>query len=187
MRYSIVVLLLFVPMLFPSDVTLEWDHSISDNVTGYRIYYGNDSRQYDGHHEVPYQTTWTVAGLKPGTWYFTATAIDGKGNESTYSNEVSKTIEDQSSDLIVTAQAAAVDWYGVVCLATTNIPASAMFRYRRIQSGESWLYIVASPEPRTEHRVIIYEIGAANYYEYEWILTSVDNSGIITKGTFQTR
>lgn len=166
------------------DVVLEWDHSVSPEATGYRIYYGNDSRQYDRHDDVPYATTHTVTGLTPGTWYFAATALDATGNESAYSNEASKTIDAQS--LIVTAQAAAVDWYGVVCLATTNIPASAMFRYRRIQSGESWLYIVASPEPRLQHRAIVFEAGRQAYYEYEWILDA-DGTEITASGTFQTR
>jgi hypothetical protein len=75
-----------------ADVSLAWDHSISEGVLGYRMYYGNASRTYSAHDEVPYQTTWTVTGLGSGIWYFAATAFDTNGNESNFSNEVSTTI-----------------------------------------------------------------------------------------------
>jgi hypothetical protein len=56
------------------------------------MYYGNASRTYSAHDEVPYQTTWTVTGLGSGIWYFAVTAFDTAGNESDFSNEVSTTI-----------------------------------------------------------------------------------------------
>lgn len=75
-----------------ADVNLAWDHSPSDGVVGYRMYYGNASRTYTQHDAVPYQLTWTVTGLANGTYYFAVTALDIDGNESDYSNEVSTTI-----------------------------------------------------------------------------------------------
>ena len=43
---TILWMLLFCSLAFPAEVTLEWDHSVSETVTGYRIYYGTESRQY---------------------------------------------------------------------------------------------------------------------------------------------
>lgn len=85
-------ILLLAATLWAGDVALEWDHSVSPEVNGYRLYYGSYSRNYSAHVDVPYQTTWTLTGLKSGTWYITATATDAAGNESEFSNEVSAII-----------------------------------------------------------------------------------------------
>jgi len=37
-------------------------------------------------------TTFIVEQLTPATWYFAATALDGSGGESDFSNVASKTI-----------------------------------------------------------------------------------------------
>ena len=64
--------------------------SPSPEVTGYRIYYGVASRSYTNTVTVGNQFTCTVSNLLPGvTYYFAATAYDGSGLESDFSNEVS--------------------------------------------------------------------------------------------------
>lgn len=89
MRWILQIILIFtLNTLDAADVQLAWDHSASTNVVGYKIYYGTASANYSKQDVVPYQTTWTVSGLDPGTWYFAATAFDIDGNESDYSNEV---------------------------------------------------------------------------------------------------
>ncbi|MBE0427920.1 MAG: DUF1566 domain-containing protein [Nitrospirae bacterium] len=61
------------------------------DLAGYKIYYGTSSGNYSRSIDVGDVTTYTVDNLTDGlTYYFTSTAYDTSGNESKYSNEVSK-------------------------------------------------------------------------------------------------
>lgn len=82
------ILLLCTSTLFAYDVALEWDHSPSPGVVGYKMYVGQSSGAYDLPIFLPYTTTYTVTGLGEGQYCFSATALDDMGNESGYSNEV---------------------------------------------------------------------------------------------------
>ena len=74
-------------------VTLAWDRSPDADVTGYRLYYGVASGAYTNVTDVGNVDTATLGGLKAGvTYYFAATAYDGSGLESDFSNEVSYTV-----------------------------------------------------------------------------------------------
>jgi hypothetical protein len=75
-----------------ANVSLAWDPSTSPNVSGYRLYIGNASRNYNTPITLANQTTYTVTGLGSGTWFFAVTAFDADGNESDFSNEVSQVI-----------------------------------------------------------------------------------------------
>jgi|GEM_PF-2418692 len=83
--------------VFAGDVSLAWDPSISEDVVGYKIYYGNFSGSYHSFHTVTNRTTYTVTGLSEGTYYFAVTAFDSAGNESGYSNEVSTVVGEAST------------------------------------------------------------------------------------------
>lgn len=79
--------------------TLTWDSPTTNadgtpltDLVGYKIYYGTTSGNYTEVIAVGNVTTYKVEGLQPGTYYFALTAYDTSGNESGYSNEVSKTI-----------------------------------------------------------------------------------------------
>ena len=66
-------------------------------MTGYRVYYGTASGKYAQAYgsgiAVGNTTSFAVNSLQSGTrYYFAATAIDNAGNESAYSNEVTKSI-----------------------------------------------------------------------------------------------
>ncbi len=61
-------------------------------VTGYRVYYGTASGTYTNKIDAGTTTTYTVTNLSPGTYYFAVTAYDSSGNESAFSDEVSKSI-----------------------------------------------------------------------------------------------
>jgi hypothetical protein len=80
------------PQAVAADVSLAWNSSISPNISGYKVYVGHVSRTYNSSITIGNQTTYTVAGLGAGTWYFAVTALDINGNESDFSNEVSTTI-----------------------------------------------------------------------------------------------
>jgi hypothetical protein len=65
-----------------------------DDFFGYRLYYGTSYVNLPRSSiEIvnPSAITWTVTGLGSGTWYFTVTAYDGSGYESSFSNIVSLT------------------------------------------------------------------------------------------------
>jgi hypothetical protein len=76
------------------EVTLEWDANIESNLGGYRLYYGQTSRNYAIDVDVGNETSYTVTGLQDGeTYYFAVQAYTiGGVISSGFSNEVSKTI-----------------------------------------------------------------------------------------------
>ena len=71
------------------DATIGWDPSVSTNVVGYKVYYGNSSRHYTNVTSVASATTsLRITGLNPRTAYFIAvTSVNSLGNESAYSTE----------------------------------------------------------------------------------------------------
>jgi hypothetical protein len=73
-------------------VTLAWDPNSEPDLAGYRLYYGTASRSYDRTIEVADGTSVPVADLDAGTtYYFAVTAYNTAGLESDFSNEVSYT------------------------------------------------------------------------------------------------
>lgn len=81
--------------------TLNWtpptqneDGTPLTNLAGYRIYYGTQSGNYTRTVTVPNPglSTYTIDSLTPDTYYFVSTAVNTLGEESTYSNETTKTV-----------------------------------------------------------------------------------------------
>jgi len=81
-------------------VTLSWvapaenvDGSQLDDLAGYKIYYGTESRSYSDMAEIgnPAVTSHTLR-LVSGEYYLAMTALDRDGNESAYSNEVIRSL-----------------------------------------------------------------------------------------------
>ena len=69
------------------------DGSALTDLTGYKLYWGNSSRSYGTSQPVNGAgTTSQTLALSPGTYYFAVTALDSSGNESAFSNEVTKTV-----------------------------------------------------------------------------------------------
>jgi len=73
--------------------TLTWDAVSDPDLAGYRVYASDSPGTYTQPGvSVGDTTTYEVEGLKRDTtYYFVVTAYDFMGNESSYSNEVSKT------------------------------------------------------------------------------------------------
>jgi hypothetical protein len=62
------------------------------DLAGFNLYWGNASRQYNASVALnPNQLSYRI-DLAPGTYFFSMTATDNDGNESAFSNEVSKLI-----------------------------------------------------------------------------------------------
>ena len=91
--------LLFTTSLFAAQRTLSWEPNRESHLAGYKVHYGLISKdaggftEYDIVKDVGNVTNYIVTGLIEGdTYFFAATAYDGTGNESGYSNEVSYTV-----------------------------------------------------------------------------------------------
>ena len=74
------------------DVALQWDLNSETDLAGYKVYYGTASRSYSAPIAIGLQSTYTVTGMAPGTYYFAITAFNVDGLESAFSNEVSTTV-----------------------------------------------------------------------------------------------
>ncbi|SNB46128.1 discoidin domain-containing protein [Geobacter sp. DSM 9736] len=100
------VLLLNSVLQYPeahgAQTTLTWDHPANPdgtpaaNVGGYKVYQGSIPGRYSQNIDIGNQSTFTV-DLAEGTTYLAVTAYDAAGNESPYSNEVSRTVSPGST------------------------------------------------------------------------------------------
>ena len=86
--------LAFTSNALAGQVTLAWDANTNPELGGYKLYYGQTSRNYTGSVDVGNQTIYSLTGLTAGqTYYFAVTAYDNLGlNESAFSSEVQATI-----------------------------------------------------------------------------------------------
>ncbi len=81
--------------------TLSWtpttqntDGSPLTDLTGYKIYYGNESGNYQTFIQIdnPGIATYVVENLTPNTYYFVSTALNLDAVESAFSNETVKVV-----------------------------------------------------------------------------------------------
>jgi Divergent InlB B-repeat domain/Fibronectin type III domain len=103
---------LFLPdrNAFSAQVTLSWtapttntDGTSLRDLAGYKAYYGTASRTYSTATDVGKVTNCQITNLRDGqTYYFAVTAYDTSGNESAYSNEVSKTVSSSGQQFTLT-------------------------------------------------------------------------------------
>jgi hypothetical protein len=76
---------------------LAWNAVAGTTLSGYRVYYGTTPGKYQQTLGAGVWagnvTSFNLTGLLTGaTHYFVATAVDSQGNESAFSNEVSKLV-----------------------------------------------------------------------------------------------
>ncbi len=102
-----ILILLFASELCAGSITLSWDPPTTNedgspltDLAGYKIYYGTSSRNYSFYINVGNVNSYTINNLTEGAiYYFAVTAYDISGNESKFSNEVSKIIEQNLTQL----------------------------------------------------------------------------------------
>lgn len=83
----LLIMLYSVRVVYPAQVTLEWEASSDSDVAGYNIYQGTYSRDCDESMDVRNWTSATIADLEDNTtYYFAVTAYNSVGDESGYSN-----------------------------------------------------------------------------------------------------
>lgn len=81
---------IFFPFISKSlEITLAWDQNLEPDLAGYKLYIGKSSRNYTQFVTLGRTTQYTFQNLINGTtYYFTLTAYNQSGLESSYSNEV---------------------------------------------------------------------------------------------------
>jgi len=86
---------------YSGSVALSWyaptkneDGSHLTDLSGYKIYYGTTSRNYTQYVDTGNVTAVNIGNLAPGTYYFALVAYDNAGNESDYSREITRYIEE---------------------------------------------------------------------------------------------
>ncbi|HOD36554.1 MAG TPA: fibronectin type III domain-containing protein [Syntrophales bacterium] len=86
---SIFSLPVAAPAVHAAQISLEWDANDEPDLEGYRIYYGTSSGNYTASVDIGNNTHCVISNLEQGvTYYFAATAYDGEGNESGFSEEI---------------------------------------------------------------------------------------------------
>jgi hypothetical protein len=83
--------------VWAGSATIAWNAGSDATLAGYRIHYGTASGRYTSIVDVGKHTSYTIAGLTPGTYYFAVAAYDARRAESPLSLEVSKRIESNTS------------------------------------------------------------------------------------------
>jgi fibronectin type 3 domain-containing protein len=92
---SVVFLCLIPSLLIAGSARVSWQANTEPDLQEYRVYTGTVSRTYGTPVPAGKATSYTVNNLQEGlTYFFAVTAMDTSGNESGFSQEVSKTIAD---------------------------------------------------------------------------------------------
>ena len=111
---AIIILVTFLPgNTTAGQVVLEWDINSEPEISGYIIHWGTASRNYSESVDVGNQNRYNLSGLNDGsTYYFSVTAYDWLGNESSYSNEAIATVIAVDSDKDGLTDSDEIDVYG---------------------------------------------------------------------------
>lgn len=95
LRFALAILSLSGPVLgatSPGTAAVAWDRNPETNISGYKIYWGESTRQYTKVLDAGTEVEATLTGLTSGQTYFCAvTAYNTAGQESPFSAEVSLT------------------------------------------------------------------------------------------------
>ncbi|HBG46065.1 MAG TPA: hypothetical protein DDW94_03655 [Deltaproteobacteria bacterium] len=150
------------------------DGSTLVNLAGYKVHYGTQSGAYSTTVDVGNVTSYNVASLSNGSYYFAVTAYNTNGKESAYSNEGSKAIaNDVTAPVIsgvysgsITADTAVINWM-------TDEASTSQVEYGLTASyGYSTTLDTAA---RTTHSQTINGLAADTTYNFR--VRSVDSTG----------
>ena len=84
-----------------NSVTLAWDANAEPDISGYIVYSGTGSRNYERSANVGNNTQYTINGLQEQqTYYFAVRAVNQDGLQSGFSGEVFKAIRPIPSECV---------------------------------------------------------------------------------------
>lgn len=89
---SLALILFLTATTHANPITLAWDPSSSDDVTGYTVRYGTSPGLYSKHVDAGNTTSLTLPTLPNGTYYFVVQAYSSDGYTSNYSNQLVVTV-----------------------------------------------------------------------------------------------
>ncbi len=93
------ILLIIIPGFCQTSVSVSWDSNSENDLAGYCIYYGTESKYYDHIKDVGMTVSIQINNLTENVrYYFVLTAYDSSGNESDFSEEISIMLETDSSE-----------------------------------------------------------------------------------------
>lgn len=174
-----------------SSAHIQW--MSDENATG-KVYYGKTIDCSDGvltNSNLTATHSFDITNLVSDTNYCVKVeSVDVANNKTTSNVFAFLTSTSPSAVLQITSMSASKNWYGVVCLATTSVKASAIFKYSKIQSNSGWTTVIATPTvTKTQHRVVLYfdTTGETEYYNYTWLVTDSNNITVTGQGTFRVR
>src|SRR3972149_7046251 len=166
------------------EAILTWDPPTTNTdgtpltaLAGYKIHYGTTSGNYTTVIDVGNVTTYTVTNLTNNvTYYFATTAYDSSGNESGFSNEVSKTIagtSDTTAPVLSNITTGSITSAGAVITWTTDEQSTSQIEYGTTTSYGSSTTIDNTLV--TSHSVTI--SGLSSWTTYHFRVKSQDSAG----------
>ncbi len=181
--------------VFAGEATLSWDPPVTNedgspltDLAGYKIYYGTTSGNYTNSIDVGNVTTYTVINLTEGlTYFFVVSAYDTLGNESDYSNEVSKKIEseDTTPPQITGVYAGNITNSSVLINWTTDEPSDSQVEYGTTSSYGTRTTL--DTQMVTGHSQGITGLSPSSEYHYRVLSKdALDNPGVSGDFTFTT-
>src|SRR3990170_6234665 len=185
--YILIILFGIVSVSHAGQAILSWDPPATNtdgsaltDLAGYKIYYGTSSGNYSTVITVGNVTTYTITGLTDNiTYYFATTAYDSSGNESTFSNEVSKIISatsDITAPIISNATTSSISGTSATISWSTNEVSSSQAEF-----GTSTSYGSSTTIDNTlvtSNTVTV--SGLTSWTTYHFRVKSQDGSGNLT-------
>lgn len=142
-----------------AEIHLAWDKNSEPQVTGYKIYYGFSSRQYDHVEDAGNVTQYVLKELAPGRYYIAAKAYDGFGNMSDYSEELIVDLTEKSDTLQVPVAS------DVLITTLEDVPANGRFNCQT-PNGTAMTFVIASPPTKGTVTITDPAIGSFRYDPY---------------------
>ncbi len=189
------LILISAVTVFAGDATLSWDPPTTNadgspltDLAGYKIYYGTTSGNYTNNIDVGNVTTYKVVDLTEGlTYFFVVSAYDTLGNESDYSNEVSKKIEsvDTTPPRITGVYPDNITNSSVVINWTTDEPSDTQVEYGTTSSYGTKTTL--DTQPVTGHAQSVIGLSPSSEYHYRVLSKdALDNLSASEDFTFTT-
>lgn len=131
-------------------------------VAGYKVHIGSSARNYQQHIDVGNRTSYSTSSLLDGsTYYFTVSAYNGSGAESSYSNEVSRSFAALPATYTISATAGSGG--RIMALNNTNVSTatsgSTTIASVTVNDGASQSFSIA---PSTGYRIADVRVDGAS-------------------------